>query len=470
MTTPLNTPPTTEQACDVLIIGGGIAGLAAAHALRKNGVSSLILEQGARAGGKLLTEQVDGFTIESGPDAFLMRKPWAYELACDLGLQSQIIHPRRENARTYIVRRGQLYPLPDGFNLIAPSKLMPFLRSPLLSIGGRARALLDWFIPPQSSDDDESVGAFVTRRLGRETADILADSLLGGVFNAPIDSLSLAASFPQFRQLEKNHGSVIRGLMQAARTPKPDSPAFFSFMGGAQTLVNALTAHLSDVIQTNAGVESLTHTDGVYRARLVSGQVISAPSVILATPPAVSARLLRDIAPDSSRRLSQIKTTDVGVAALGYKDFDIFPRSLNGFGAVIPSGEKRPIDGMTWASAKWSHRAPDGHALIRVFFGGIHTRRTFELGDAEVLSVIRDEMRHLLGITTPPLITRITRWPSAYPLYEVGHRERITAIESGLPDGIWLTGSALYGVGVPDVIHHAQQTALKIKEALYAHP
>jgi oxygen-dependent protoporphyrinogen oxidase len=462
------TTPIAEAAPDVLIIGGGIAGLAAAHTLRKNGVSSLILEQGARAGGKLLTEPSDGFTIESGPDAFLMRKPWAYQLAQELGLAAQIIHPRREHARTYIVRRGQLYPLPDGFNLIAPSKLWPFLQSPLLSLGGRARALLDWFIPPESSDDDESVGAFVTRRLGRETADVLADPLLGGVFNAPINSLSLAASFPQFRQLEKMHGSVIRGLMRVARTPKLNTPAFFSFIGGAQTLVDALASRLSDVIQTNAALESLTRADEVYQARLASGQVFSAPSVILATPPAVSARLLRDIAPDSSRRLRQIKTTDVGVAALGYKLADI-PRKLDGFGVVIPSVEKRPIDGMTWASAKWSHRAPDGHALIRVFFGGVHTHQTFDLSNSDLLSVIRGELRELLGITAPPVITRLTRWPSAYPLYEVGHLERTTAIESGLPDGICLTGSGLYGVGVPDVVHHAQQTAQKITEVIHAH-
>lgn len=459
----------TESTSDVLIIGGGIAGLAAAHQLVKHGLNPLVLERDSRAGGKLLTEHVDGFTIESGPDAFLMRKPWAYELACDLGLQSQIIHPRRENARTYIVRRGQLYPLPDGFNLIAPSKLWPFLKSPLLSPLGRARALFDWVIPSRQDSDDESVGAFVTRRLGRETAEILADPLLGGVFNAPIDDLSLAASFPNFRHLEKTHGSIIRGLMQAAQVAKPDSPAFFSFIGGAQTLVDALAAQLHPHILTDATVDSLTVVDGLYQVRLASGEKFYAPAVILATSPAVSARLLGTIAPKSALLLGQIRATDVGVGALGYNLSDV-PRHLNGFGAVIPSGEKRPIDGMTWASSKWAHRAPAGHALIRVFFGGIHTRPTFALSDSDVMAVIRGELRDLLGITAEPVITRLTRWPSAYPLYQVGHLDHAAAIASSLPDGAYLTGSALYGVGVPDVVHHAQQTAMKIKEAIHAHP
>lgn len=460
---------TAEAAPDVLIVGGGIAGLAAAHTLVKNGLTPLVLERGTRAGGKLVTEQVDGFTIESGPDAFLMRKPWAYQLARDLGLADHIIHPRRENARTYVVRHGALHPLPEGFNLIAPSKLWPFLKSPLLSPLGRARALLDWVIPARDSDQDESVGAFVTRRLGRETAEILADPLLGGVFNAAIDDLSLAASFPNFRGLEKTHGSVIRGLMHAARAPKTESPAFFSFIGGVQTLVDALVTHLHEYILTDATVDSLTFVDGLYHVRLTSGEVFCAPSVILATPPAVSARLLANIAPESAELLGQVRATDVGVAALGYKLSDV-PHNLNGFGAVIPSSEKRQIDGMTWASSKWAHRAPAGYALIRVFFGGIHTCPTFQLNDSDVMTVIRAELRDLLGITAEPVITRLTRWSSAYPLYQVGHLDRAAEIAFGLPDGVHLTGSALYGVGVPDVVHHAQQTAMKIKEVIYAHP
>jgi oxygen-dependent protoporphyrinogen oxidase len=452
-----------------MIVGGGIAGLTAAYTLKQAGLTPLVIERSPRPGGKLLTEQADGFTIESGPDAFLIRKPWALALAQSLGLSDQIIHPRRENARTYVVRRGTLYPLPDGFNLIAPSKLMPFLRSPLLSPLGRARALLDLFIPPHMGDDDESVGAFVTRRLGREVADALADPLLGGVFNAPVDRLSLAASFPQFKQLERQHGSVIRGLMRASRAPKSDAPAFFSFIGGAQTLVDALVDALHGHIMTRAEAARLTHVDGLYHLTLADGRTFSVPRLILAVPPAASAKLLAEVAPESAHLISQIETTDVGVAALGYKLADI-PRSLDGFGAVVPSGEGRPIDGMTWASAKWPHRAPDGYALIRVFFGGVHTRPTFVLSDSEALAVIRGEMRDLLGITAEPVITRLTRWPSAYPLYAVGHLEHAAAIQNGLPDGLALTGSALYGVGVPDVIHHAQDTATHLIGITHAHP
>lgn len=463
----MNTP--TSPSPDALIVGGGIAGLTAAYTLKQAGLTPLVIERSPRPGGKLLTEQADGFTIESGPDAFLIRKPWALALAKSLGLSDKLIYPRRENARTYVVRRGTLHPLPDGFNLIAPSKLAPFVRSPLLSPLGRARALLDLLIPPRAGDDDESVGAFVTRRLGREVADALADPLLGGVFNAPVDRLSLAASFPQFRQLERQHGSIIRGLMRASRAPKTDAPAFFSFIGGAQTLVDALASELDGHIITSAEAARLTHADGLYHLTLVDGRTLSAPKLILAVPPAVSAKLLTEVAQESANIIAQIETTDVGVAALGYKLTDI-PRPLDGFGAVIPSGEKRPIDGMTWASAKWSHRAPDGYALIRVFFGGVHTRRTFTLSDSEALAVIRGELRDLLGITAEPVLTRLTRWPSAYPLYAVGHIDRAAAIQNGLPDGLALTGSALYGVGVPDVVHHAQDTAVHLIGVAHAHP
>lgn len=451
---------------DVVIIGGGIAGLATAYTLRNAGWSPVVLEKAPHAGGKLITECIAGFTIEHGPDAFLMRKPWAYQLAQQLGLEPYIIHTRPENHQTYVLRKGQLYPLPAGFNLVAPTDLRAFLRSPILSLWGRLRALLDLILPVHSSDSgDESLGALIRRRLGHEMAETLVEPLLGGVYNAPIDVLSSAVSFPKLRELEAQHGSLIRGLQLARRAAdQTTQPAFFSFVGGAQTLADALIYTLNGHLFTGISVSSITRTQAdtlPYAVRLNDGQVIHTSTIILALPAHASASLLGQLAPQAANLLSAQQTTDVAVAALGYHQRDV-PHPLNGLGAVIPPSEGRAIDGMTWASSKWAHRAPDGHVLIRAFFGGPHTRHTYALDDTQALALIRQELAELLGIRAEPVVTRLIRWPAAYPLYVVGHLDRRHDIEHALPAGIHITGSSLYGVGVPDVVHHALETAQKL--------
>jgi oxygen-dependent protoporphyrinogen oxidase len=451
---------------DAVIIGGGIAGLTAAYTLKTAGWSPVMLEKAPHVGGKLSTEHIAGFTIEHGPDAFLMRKPWAYQLAQHLGLEPYIIHTRPENHHTYVLRKGQLYPLPTGFHLVAPTDLRAFLRSPILSLRGRLRALLDLVLPAHPPDStDESLGALIRRRLGHEVADTLVEPLLGGVYNAPIDTLSSAVSFPKLRELEVQHGSLIRGLQHTRRAANQHSqPAFFSFIGGAQTLTDALINALDGHIFTGIRVSSITRAQTgtlPYAVQLADGQIIHTSNIILALPAQASASLLSRLAPQAANLLSAQQTTDVAVAALGYHQHDV-PHPLNGLGVVIPPSEGRAIDGMTWASSKWTHRAPDGHVLIRVFFGGPHTRHTYTLNDTEALALIRQELAQLLGIRAEPVVARLIRWPAAYPLYTTGHLDRQHDIECALPIGIHITGSSLYGVGVPDVVHHALETAQKL--------
>jgi oxygen-dependent protoporphyrinogen oxidase len=456
----------------VVIIGGGIAGLSAAWSLqtladRQGDVPDYtLLEAGDRWGGKIATERIDGFgatpfIVETGPDAFLTRKPWAYHLARELGLSETIIGTTPARHGTYVAWGGQLVPLPEGMPLLVPTRLGPFLRSPLFTLPGKLRVLLEPLVPPRRAPTDESVAAFVRRRLGGEMLDRLAEPLLGGIFNSDVDRQSLRATFPQFAALEDTHGSLLRGAhARRATVPAatPALPAFFSFPGGTQTLVDALVPKLTGTLRLNAAVESITRAGERYRMVLASGASLTADVVIVATPAAVAGRLLRAVAPDTADALSAMRSSSIGTVSLAYRRADV-AHPMNGHGIVIPRVARRRIDGVSWSSSKWSGRAPDGYALIRVFFGGPNSAETMTLDDAGVLAVVRDELCDLMGLTAEPVFHHFRRWQDAYPEYAVGHLERIARIEARLPDTLILTGSAYRGIGVPDCIHQGEQAA-----------
>ena len=350
-------------------------------------------------------------------------------------------------------------PLPEGMPLLVPTKLGPFLRSPLFTLAGKLRILLEPLIPPRRQPGDESVAAFVRRRLGGEALDRLAESLLGGIYNSDVETQSLRATFPQFAALEDTHGSLLRG----ARAPKPAAtastlPAFFSFPGGAQTLVDALVPQLTGDLRLKSAVQSIERDAHGYRVVLASGETIEADAVILATPAQVAGRLLRTVARDASDALTAMRTSSIGTISLAFRRQDV-PHPMDGHGIVIPRIARRRIDGVSWSSSKWAGRAPDGYALIRVFFGGPNSSATMALDDSGVLAVVRDELNALMGITAAPLFFRIRRWQDAYPEYAVGHLERLARIDEQLPFGIMLIGSAYRGIGVPDCIHEGQRAA-----------
>lgn len=448
----------------LVIIGGGIAGLSTAWYLQQAGIRCTILEGSNRWGGKVYTEQVDGFgdtpfILEMGADAFLTRKPWALELAQELGLSERIQPVNAANSRTFVLRRGKPVPLPDGLQLLVPTRLLPFLRSPLISPFGKCRALADLFIPPRRSDGDETLASFIQRRLGAEMLDRVAAPMLAGVYNGDPEALSMRATFPQFPALERQYGSLIRGqqVAQQQRT-STDKPAFISFKTGAHELINALVTQLSGDLRLNTPVTRIERiADGGYRLKTSDG-MIEAGALILATPAHVTAKLLREIAPEAAKHLAAIPYTGIGTAYVGFRREDV-PHSLNGFGLVIPASEHRQIDGVTFTSSKWSDRAPDDHVLLRVFFGGTRTSQTLQLDDNDLLAVIRAELQSIFGITAPPLFHRIYRWEDAYPQYNLGHLEHVAAAEAALPPGIFITGSAYRGVGVPDCVRQGRETA-----------
>jgi len=480
---PFTAPDRTQEASSetgahVVIIGGGVAGLSAAWyvqrevARRSPPLHYSVLEAADRWGGKIRSERVEDIggapiLLEAGPDAFLTRKPWALDLAHELGLDDHLLFIRSQNLRTYTLLRGRLAPLPEGWSLLAPTHWKPLLTSPVFSLRGKARICLEPFIPPRHSDEDESLAQFVRRRLGVEALDRIAEPLMAGVYNAPADQQSLRATFPQFAALERDYGSVIRGLRATSRERDTKSVApFVSFDAGTELLVERLVARLDGDLRLRSEVVSVApDAGGAFDVALRDGGRLRADAVVMSTPAPITAGIMRGAAPDGADLLMGIGYTGIGSLYLGYRRHDI-PHALEGAGVVIPSSEGRRIDGMTWVSSKWPTRAPKDVALLRVFFGGPATRQALELDDAALVALVRAELSTILGIQAPPLFHRVFRWQEAYPQYTVGHLKRVEAIERALPAGVYVAGSSYHGVGVPDCVWQGQEAARRVIAAL----
>jgi oxygen-dependent protoporphyrinogen oxidase len=370
-----------------------------------------------------------------------------------------------------VLRHGRPVRLPDGLFMIVPTKFMPFALSPLISPLGKLRMALDLFIPARRDDRDETLADFVRRRLGNEALDTIAEPLMSGIYSADADKQSILATFPRFRQLEREHGSLIRGMLASRRQnaqngadSKKSSP-FMSLAGGTQELIDALVPRLTGDLRLNTAVQSIETLSGGYRVTTSTGETLHADAVILTIPAYAAATLVRPLAPSAAENLASIRYVTTGTISLAYRTSDI-TRPLGGFGLVVPKGEERPINAITVSSSKFAHRGPDGYALIRVFFGGSRTPQTLALDDSQLLAVVRAELRSILGIETAPLFHRIYRWPQGNPQYDVDHLDRVAAIESELPPDLFVTGSAYRGVGLPDCVHQSQQTAEKVIDRL----
>jgi oxygen-dependent protoporphyrinogen oxidase len=452
-------PISTEQ--HITIIGAGIAGLAAAWYLQQAGIEYTLLEASARFGGLIHTIHENDYTIEFGPDTFITRKPWAMTLVKELGIEDEVIAINDTPERIYVLSNGKLTPLPDGLGLLVPTNIPAFLDSPLLSWGGKIRALMDYVIPAREGDDDESLADFVIRRMGEEVLDKLADPLLAGVYNAEMDKQSILATFPQYRALEKKHGSLIRGMMETQEKAPPSSePALVSFKQGMGQLIDTLVEKLTGNLRLNTEVESI---ESGYKLQLSDGKMLETDGIIVATPANSASQLLADIAPDAAKGLAQIRYAGIGSMSLAFSKSDV-RHPLDAYGVVIPSSAGRNIDGMQWNSSKWPHRAPEDKALIRVFFGGPHTRTMLNKNEYELLAIVREELRAILGITAKPEFYSLGKWENAYPQYDVGHIERVNAIEEALPEGIAIAGNAYHGVGIPDTVKTAKAAAQKLTE------
>ena len=477
---------------DVAIVGGGITGLSAAwflqQAAQENGrvLTYALLESGDRWGGKIKTEQVDGFgeepfIVEGGPDSFITTKPWAWQLTKRLDMQNQALPTNDAQRKTFVLQNGRPTPLPDGVMLIVPTRFMPFALSPLISPLGKLRMGLDLFIPPRTDGRDETLADFIRRRLGDEALDKIAEPLMSGIYNAEAEKQSLLATFPRFRDIEAKHGSLIRGMLSAKKGPKPApngaSPsangrppsAFMSYFNGMQTLVEELLADLQGDLRLNTAVTGISATPGGGFDLTLSGGLLRASAVILAVPAYVAARLVDRLAPQAAEQLNSIRYVSTGTVSLAYRR-EGFEHPLDGFGIVIPRSENRRINAITWSSTKFDHRAPRDHVLLRVFFGGSRTPEMMDKGDDELLAIVRRELQETMGVSAEPLFTRIYRWRRYNPQYDVNHLQRVEAIEADLPAGLFVSGSPYRGIGIPDCVHQAEQTVGQVMDLLRASP
>jgi oxygen-dependent protoporphyrinogen oxidase len=291
---------------------------------------------------------------------------------------------------------------------------------------------------------------------------------MAGIYNADADRQSILATFPRFRDLEKSRGSLIRGMSAARRqsTSSQTAPrklsAFMSFRGGTAELIDALIGKLGGQLCSSAEAENIEASDeSAYRVRLSDGTVLECDRIVLATPAFTSAALLQSVAPAAAAELDKIRYQSTGTVSLGFRH-DAVTKALDGFGLLIPRSEKRPINAITLSSTKFDERAPDGSVLIRVFFGGGRSPQSMALNDLQLLQMVREELRSLVGIEAKPLFHRIYHWWDANPQYDVGHLERVKRIESLLPPGVYVSGSAYRGVGLPDCIHQSQILAAAI--------
>ncbi|MFN2106742.1 MAG: protoporphyrinogen oxidase [Candidatus Promineifilaceae bacterium] len=467
---------------DVAIVGGGIAGLSAAWFLQQEapGLSYALLESGDRWGGKIKTETVDGpggepFVIEGGPDSYITTKPWAWQLTQKLGMDEDVLGTNDARRKTFVLNKGKPTPLPDGVMLIVPTRFTPFALSPLISPWGKLRMGMDLFIPPLKDGRDETLAQFIERRLGREALDKIAEPLMSGIYNADAEMQSLLATFPRFRDIESQHGSLIRGMLaskrarsngKAALSPssnghgpsaaKRPPSAFVSYKSGMERLVDRLLEDLDGDLCLNTAVSGMSKTlDGRYELNIPGG-ILKATAVILAVPAYAAANIVQILAPEAAEELRKIRYVSTGTISLAYRR-DELDHPLDGFGIVIPRSERRRINAITWSSTKFDHRAPQGTALLRVFFGGSRTPEMFDKGDEELETIVGEELRQLMGIEAEPLFHRIYRWPKANPQYDVNHLTRVAAIEEALPPGVFVSGSPYRGIGVPDCVHQGQQ-------------
>lgn len=472
----------------IAIIGGGITGLTAAHYVSKlcqeQGIEHQItlLEKGKALGGKIQTIRRDGFVIERGPDSFLSRKLPAYYLAEELGMVDEIVPTNPEAKKTYILHNGEFHRLPQGLNLGIPTELAPFAESKLVSYEGKKRALEDILLPKKEDQEDESLGHFLERRLGKEMLEVVAEPLLAGIYAGDTYKLSAKATFPQFLQLEQEHHSLILGMqasLSKVAAPAADLPEivrqsrFISFRNGLQSLVDHLIASLeakSVQLLTETAVQEIhssvdtaqqqgSSKQPAYQIRLENGEQLEADAVIVALPAQGCAQVLPSV--EATQELLKVNYVSVANVIFAFNREDI-EHPLDGSGFVVPRKENRTITACTWTSSKWGHTAPEGKVVIRCYVGRSGDEEIAFADEQIILDKVRQDLAELMNITAEPLFYELNRWPNSMPQYPVGHLDLVKRVRSALQEempGVYLAGAGFGGVGVPDCIQQGKTAA-----------
>ncbi|CAA9541680.1 MAG: Protoporphyrinogen IX oxidase, aerobic, HemY [uncultured Thermomicrobiales bacterium] len=459
------------------VIGGGISGLAAAHRLLAHDptLDVTVFEREKRLGGKILTERRDGYVIEGGPDSFLSVKPRGVGLSRELGLEGRLIEPDERNRGAFVLHRGALVPIPEGLSGLVPSRLSPIVKTPLLTRRGKLRLAAELLVRPRRSDDDESLASFVERRLGREAYERLIEPLMSGIYAGDGRRLSLAATFPNLRLAELNHGGLIRGAVAARTAAVRNSDGtlprrgFLSYPTGMAELAAALRARIEaagGTIHTGTTVSAIRpRSDGRAGYDLeIDGLAPALPrafdAIIVATPAWAASPLLRPWSTAAADALAGIEHVSNAIVVAAFRTSRM-ARPLTGTGYVVPRVENRPVMAVTWSSLKWRDRAPADHLLVRAFIGRAGRQHDLDGDDAHLTGLALAELREVMGIRGEPEFASVFRWEGGMPQYNLGHLDRVASIEAGVGavPGIEIAGNMLRGVGIPDCIASGETAA-----------
>ncbi|MFH1288520.1 MAG: protoporphyrinogen oxidase [bacterium] len=473
----------------IVIIGGGISGLSTAYYLKKFlaakelPVEITIIEKSENLGGQIVTIRKDGFTFETGPDCFISEKPWALRLCKEIGLENDFACTKEENKKTFILNKGRLDEMPEGFMMMVPTRIEPFLKSPLISFEGKIRMCMDLIIPRKKDNNDESLGSFVRRRLGEEVLDKIAEPLVAGIHAGNPETMSLKNTFPRFLEMEQKYGSVIKGMLAGMENKNPPiSPFkkgglkgdlkktfFMSLKDGLAELTDKLQELLRPDIKiiTNNKVLSISQSECLYDIETENALIKDVDIVIVTTPAYIAGHLVKNFDDELSSVLLDFPYASSATVSIGFKRSEV-AHPLQGFGFLVPSAEHRKIMATTWTSSKWPYRAPEDCVLLRCFLGGAMNEKMACLPENEIIKTTLDEWKEIMGISAKPVIQKAHCWIKCMPQYVMGHEktvEKIDKLASRHP-GLIINGNYLRGVGIPDCIHNSELIAQKIAEFL----
>jgi len=466
----------------VAIVGGGIAGLAAAFFLRDAPVRVTLFEGSPRIGGKLAVSEVAGIMVDEGAEAMLARRPEGIDLVGAVGLAGELVSPGTTTAAIWT--RGALHPLPSGQLMGVPGDLAALARSGVLSIPGLARAGLDLLLPTTSSAGDVAVARRVGARFGHEVVDRLVEPLLGGVYAGRADELSFEATLPGLAAASRDHRtlagavkSVLAGAKRNAGTEQ--RPVFRTLAGGLGTLPETVAAAARAQVRTRATVRELRRSPGGWQLTVGSAddpECVRADAVVLAVPAGSASRLLRAEVPAAGTLLGEIEYASMAIVTLAFPRA-AFPRRLRGSGYLVPAVDGRAVKAVTFSTVKWPHllahqgstRPAERGAQIeavRCSVGRIGEEQVLQRSDEELVRLARHECAAAVGVDGDPAGSRVTRWGGSLPQYTVGHTGRVAAIRAAVADqpGLAVCGAAYDGLGIPACIATARQAAAQVLE------
>ena len=466
----------------VAVIGAGLSGLTAAYYLRQGlpDAEICVYEASGRVGGVIETERRDGWLIEHGADCFSINPPDALRLCKDLGVDGDLIEPEMAGRLAMISMGNRLVPVPEGFVLMRPTRLWQVFRSPLLSLRAKLRLALEPFVRKRTETGDESLASFARRRLGQETLDRIVQPLVGGIYTADSEKLSMQATMPQFVKMEREYGSLIKAKSgdsaEVRSTERETSGArygqFRVFPEGMGRLFDELVGQIgANNFRLNTPVTSIEKVGKQWQIATDQNSSELFDGVVVALPTAVCSKLLKKHSAEASRLLDRIEYASSAIVLLGVQTSQIKNLPI-AFGFVCPAVDNRRILAASFASHKFPGRTPDGYTLIRVFIGGALQPELLKNDDAQLVQIAIEEMRQLIQLEGSPELTAVQRWNGAMPQYHVGHKELVAEIEKEISalENLEICGNGLHGVGIAPVVGAARRSAERLVKSLTSKP